>query len=111
MTKTSLHPLRCLPLCAALAVATPLWAQTSPEATAPATATEASAAAPEAPAAHVTRVGDATYSLLQRQREGREASATPRPIDGAVAELSQQRYLKSFEQPVPAWFGSHLEKQ
>ncbi len=109
MTKTSLHPLRCLPLCAALAVATPLWAQTSPEATSPATATAPEAGASDT--APVVRVGDATYSLLQRQREGREASATPRPIDGAVAELSQQRYLKSFEQPVPAWFGSHLEKQ
>lgn len=82
--------LRCLALWAALSAAAPLWAQT-------------------APAAPPARVGDATHGLLQRQREGREASATPRPIDGAVAEASQQRYMKSFEQPLPAWFGSRLQ--
>ncbi len=87
-------PLRCLSLCATLAVAAPLWAQ--------------STGAPPAQAATPVHVGDATHSLLQRQREGREASATPRPIDGAVAEASQQRYLKSFEQPLPVWFGSRL---
>lgn len=87
-------PIRCLSLCAALAVAAPLWAQsTSP---------------PVEPTASSIRVGDATHDLLQRQREGREASARPRPIDGAVAEASQQRYLKSFEQPLPPWFGSRL---
>lgn len=85
--------LPCLALLwAALAVAPPLWAQS-----------------PAAPAATSARVGDATHGLLQRQREGREASATPRPIDGAVAEASHQRYMKSFEQPLPAWFGSRLQ--
>ena len=87
-------PLHCLSLCAALAVAPPLWAQAT--------------GAPAAQAAAPVRVGDATHHLLQRQRDGREASATPRPIDGAVAEASQQRYLKSFEQPLPVWFGSRL---
>lgn len=99
MKKTLIkRPLQCLPLLAALATASPLWAQatSAPE-------------AEQAPAA--ARVGDATHSLLQRQREGREASAMPRPIDGRVAELSHQRYLKSFEQPVPAWFGSRLEQK
>ncbi|WP_439587412.1 DUF3613 domain-containing protein [Hydrogenophaga sp.] len=95
------HPLQCLPLAAALATASPLWAQATP---APASA-EAAAVSP------TVRVGDATHNLLQRQREGHEASATPRPIDGHVADLSHQRYLKSFEQPVPAWFGSRLEKK
>jgi hypothetical protein len=89
---------RMLPSMATLAVATPLWAQPAPADTPVATA----------PA---TRVGDATHSLLQRQREGREASATPRPIDGTVAELGHQRYLKSFEQPLPAWFGSRLDRK
>ncbi len=87
-------PLRCLPLWAALAVTPSSWAQ--------------STSAPAAQAASPVRVGDATHDLLQRQRAGREASATPRPIDGAVAEASQQRYLKSFEQPLPVWFGSRL---
>ena len=89
------HPLRCLALWAALAVAPSLWAQSAP--------------APATPAAPSARVGDATHELLQRQREGREASATPRPIDGSVAEASHQRYMKSFEQPLPVWFGSRLQ--
>lgn len=88
--------LQCLPMLAALTGTSLLWAQSAP-------ATEAS----PPPAASV---GDATHSLLQRQREGREASTAPRPIDGRVAELSHQRYLKSFEQPVPAWFDSRLEQ-
>ena len=97
-TKTNCpRPLRCLALWAALAVAPPLWAQ--------------SPTTPAAPAAPATRVGDATHELLQRQREGREASATPRPIDGAVAEASHQRYMKSFEQPLPTWFGSRLQSK
>lgn len=95
--KTLLNPRRYLALMTAFAVATPLWAQSPGDAA----VTEKAAA----------RVGDATHSLLQRQREGREASATPRPIDGRVAELSHQRYLKSFEQPVPAWFSSGLEQK
>lgn len=95
-TKTNCpRPLRCLALWAGLAVAAPLWAQTP--------------TAPAAPPAPATRVGDATHELLQRQREGREASATPRPIDGAVADASHQRYMKSFEQPLPTWFGSRLQ--
>lgn len=100
-TKTSFaRPLSCLSLWATLVVAPPLWAQS-----AAGPAAEPPAAAPS------LRVGDATHDLLQRQREGREASATPRPIDGAVAEASQQRYLKSFEQPLPAWFGSRLQSR
>jgi len=91
------RPLRWLPLVATLAVATPLWAQPAP--------------ADTPVASPATRVGEATHSLLQRQREGREASTTPRPIDGTVAELGHQRYLKSFEQPLPAWFGSRLDRK
>lgn len=99
MTTLFKRQLRHLPLLAAIATGSPLWAQS------PTAAQDAPTAAP------TVRVGDATHSLLQRQREGREASATPRPIDGDVAELSHQRYLKSFEQPVPAWFGSRLEQK
>ncbi|MDR7097034.1 DUF3613 domain-containing protein [Hydrogenophaga laconesensis] len=88
----------CLPLLAALTAAPALWAQAT-----------AAPQTPQAPAAEPeVRVGDATHSLLQRQREGREASPYARPIDGRVADLSHQRYLKSFEQPVPPWFNSGL---
>lgn len=84
-------------------LALPAWAQS------PADADTTAASAP--PKTTAIPVGAATRSLLQRQRAGLEASATPRAIPGAVADLSHQRYLKSFEQPVPAWFGSHLEPQ
>lgn len=47
------------------------------------------------------RVGDATQSLLAWQRGGEIASVTPRPIVGAVANRSYERYLKSFEFPIP----------
>lgn len=94
-------PIRTLTLWASLVLASaPLWAQ---PVAAPAT--------PDASSAPATRVGDATHSLLQRQREGRDASAVPRPVDGPVAERSHQRYLQTFDQPVPAWFGSRLERK
>ncbi|WP_137916863.1 DUF3613 domain-containing protein [Hydrogenophaga sp. 2FB] len=104
MKKKSFKPtLRCLlpcaSLCAALAAGTPLWAQST-------STPQDAATTPTA-----TRVGDSTHSLLQRQREGREASATPRPIDGRVAELNHQRYLKSFETPLPEWFDSKLKSK
>ncbi len=83
-----------------LLMATSLWAQAPAE-----PPPEPSAAAP------APQVGDATRQLLQRQRLGQEASAAPRVIDGTVANLSHQRYLKSFEQPLPAWFGSRVETE
>ena len=81
-----------------LLASTPLWAQTAATPTAPTPGETPSRVA----------VGDATRSLLQRQREGSDASAVPRPIEGSVAELSHQRYLKSFQTEVPPWFGSRL---
>lgn len=56
-------------------------------------------------------VGDATRDLLTLQREGRAASPTPRPIAGDVADLSYQRYLKSFTHPIPADFKSSIGQQ
>jgi hypothetical protein len=47
------------------------------------------------------QVGDATQSLLAWQRGGEISSTTPRPIAGAVANRSYERYLKSFEFPIP----------
>lgn len=49
-------------------------------------------------------VGDATSQLLALQRSGAAASPVPRPITGDVAARSYQRYLKSFEHPIPERF-------
>ena len=62
-------------------------------------------AAAEAAPAGPARVGDATAGLLALQRDGAAASPVPRPIPGEVAGRSYQRYLKSFEQPIPERFG------
>lgn len=53
------------------------------------------------PEAAPLQVGDATQSLLAWQRNGDVASTTPRPIPGEVANRSYERYLKSFEFPIP----------
>jgi hypothetical protein len=55
------------------------------------------------------QVGDATQGLLAWQRSGEISSATPRPIAGAVANRSYERYLKSFEFPIPERFGSSVK--
>lgn len=47
------------------------------------------------------QVGDATQSLLAWQRSGEIASPTPRPIAGNVASRSYDRYIKTFEFPIP----------
>ena len=60
----------------------------------------ANAAAPATP----LRVGDATYTLLEKQRVGTLASDTARPIAGEVAQRSYERYLRSFERPIPESF-------
>jgi hypothetical protein len=56
------------------------------------------------------RVGDATDMLLALQRSGELASATPRPIAGPVAHRSYERYLKSFEHPIPEYLNSSVKK-
>jgi hypothetical protein len=56
------------------------------------------------------RVGDATDMLLALQRSGEIASATPRPIAGPVAHRSYERYLKSFEHPIPEYLNSSVKK-
>ena len=47
------------------------------------------------------QVGDATQGLLAWQRSGDIASPARRPIAGDVANRSYERYLKSFEFPIP----------
>lgn len=69
----------------------------------------ADAIASEADTWHPLQVGDATQSLLARQRNGTQASSTPRPIAGDIAGRSYQRYLKSFEREIPENFNSMVE--
>lgn len=47
------------------------------------------------------QVGDATQGLLALQSSGEISSTTPRPIAGVVANRSYERYLKSFDFPIP----------
>lgn len=55
------------------------------------------------------QVGDATSSLFAWQRSGEIASKTPRPIAGSVASRSYERYLKSFEHPIPEHMSSTVK--
>jgi hypothetical protein len=55
------------------------------------------------------QVGDATQGLLAWQRSGEIASTTPRPIAGSVANRSYERYLKSFEFPIPERMSSSVK--
>ncbi|CAN7585918.1 DUF3613 domain-containing protein [Variovorax paradoxus] len=55
------------------------------------------------------QVGDATQSLLAWQRSGDIASKTSRPIAGPIAQRSYERYLKSFEFPVPERLSSTVK--
>ncbi|QOF82074.1 DUF3613 domain-containing protein [Variovorax sp. 38R] len=52
------------------------------------------------------QIGEATQSLLAWQRGGEIASPTPRTIAGNVASRSYDRYIKSFEHPIPERLGS-----
>lgn len=54
------------------------------------------------------QVGDATLNLFAWQRSGEIASPTARPIAGGVAGRSYERYLKSFEHPIPERLGSSV---
>lgn len=56
------------------------------------------------------RLGDATQNLLAWQRSGEIASPTPRPIAGSVASRSYERYIKSFEHPIPEHLSSTVTK-
>jgi len=97
-----------------LAIGTVAWTASAQPTGTPPAATAATAQATEAEPAHVPLrrpVGDATRDLLALQREGRAASPTPRPIAGEVADLSYQRYLKSFTHPIPADFKSSIGQQ
>jgi len=64
---------------------------------------------PEEPAYAPLQVGDATQDLLAWQRSGDIASKTPRPIAGNVAQRSYERYLKSFDFPIPERMSSTVK--
>lgn len=107
-------------LATALACAQGAPAATPTPTPTPATAPDvaAPAAAPAAPAAPEEldfeeapplQVGDAATGLLAWQRDGGIASPTPRPIAGDVARRSYERYLKSFEYPIPERLNSTVK--
>ena len=117
---------RTLPLCgwaiALLASSSMAMAQsaTAPEPAAVSTAGAPQATAQTSPSPHdVTdaeaigdaplQVGDATQGLLAWQRSGDIASKTARPIAGNVAHRSYERYLKSFEFPIPERMSSTVK--
>ncbi|MDP9605948.1 UNVERIFIED_ORG: hypothetical protein J2W38_005766 [Variovorax paradoxus] len=56
------------------------------------------------------QVGDATHDLFTWQRGGEIASTTPRTIAGNVANRSYERYLKSFEFPIPERMSSTVKQ-
>ncbi|WP_225783578.1 DUF3613 domain-containing protein [Xenophilus sp. Marseille-Q4582] len=86
--------------------AAPLAQSAAPVGASAATAAEPTAAEPMAPAA--PRVGESTQHLLALQRTGQLASPVPRPLPGEIAQRSRERYLKSFEHPIPERFQSSV---
>lgn len=56
------------------------------------------------------QVGDATHDLFAWQRGGEIASTTPRTIAGNIANRSYERYLKSFEFPIPERMSSTVKQ-
>lgn len=55
------------------------------------------------------KIGEATSGLLALQASGAAASRTQRPITGELAGRSYQRYLKSFDYPIPEKFGATVK--
>lgn len=54
-------------------------------------------------------VGEITRGLLALQAQGSVASPHSYAMPGAVAQVVYQRYLKSFEHPIPEKSGSTLD--
>lgn len=64
---------------------------------------------PEAEWKPALKVGEATSGLFALQASGAAASRTARAVPGDVAGRSYQRYLKSFEYPIPEKFGATVK--
>lgn len=62
---------------------------------------------PREPRPSQAEVGPATHALLEMQRQS--AGEHPRAIDGEQATRSYQRYLKSFEFPIPEKFETGVD--
>ncbi|MGY0699579.1 DUF3613 domain-containing protein [Bordetella bronchiseptica] len=71
-------------------------------------AAPAAAPAAAAPAPDDGAVGAVTRGLLAAQADGRRAGPGL-PLQGQVASAAWQRYLESFSQPIPQWFGERIE--
>ncbi|MET3653652.1 DUF3613 domain-containing protein [Dyella japonica] len=56
-----------------------------------------------------TQVGDVTRQLLTMQSQGTHAGKHL-PIPGQEASASYQRYLKSFEHPIPEFYDAAVSK-
>ncbi len=48
-----------------------------------------------------TRIGDDARNWLELQRGHEQASESPDRVAGEVADRAYQRYLKSFDHPIP----------
>jgi hypothetical protein len=48
--------------------------------------------------------GTETREWLDLQKSGKSASKVERPVTGEIAEKTYDRYLKSFDQPIPEKF-------
>lgn len=55
------------------------------------------------PSSHVGEASP-TQQWLELQRSGRSASPQAQPISGEVMDKVHQRYLKSFEKPIPEFY-------
>ncbi|MFJ1302148.1 DUF3613 domain-containing protein [Pseudomonadota bacterium AL_CKDN230030165-1A_HGKHYDSX7] len=72
-------------------------------------------APPAAPAARagaddLDRPGAVTRALMAAQADGRRAGPGV-PLQGPVASAAWRRYIQSFEQPLPQWFGTRINSQ
>lgn len=45
-----------------------------------------------------------THKWLELQRSGKAASTQAQPISGEVMDKVHQRYIKSFERPIPEFY-------
>ena len=64
--------------------------------------------AARASADDLDRPGAVTRALMAAQADGRRAGPGV-PLQGPVASAAWKRYIKSFEQPLPQWFGTRIE--
>ncbi len=81
----------------------------APMASAPLASPPASIDYVPAPIYYAAHVGDTTHHLLQMQARGDHAGP-PRPMLGAQGSASYQRYLKSFDHPIPEFYEGTVGK-